>query len=174
MTSSSHTNLATWTISESYICKPQKQQKWHVSLFLSFSHDLSSFEMIYSVFGKFVTFFTLSLNSVVVGLDTICNKSYEMIWFESFEWVVCLTQNFLWRTCHACMHGIHARNWIKNMSPLKLHLNVSTMNNHSLRAVRVSITIFKSFLFVEAACRGFFFLQFYDVAKMAIIHNKMI
>jgi hypothetical protein len=146
MTSSSHTNLATSTISESHICKPQKTQKWHVvslSLFLSFSHDLSSFEIIYSVFGKFVTFCTLSLNSVLVGLDTIRNNSYEMIWFESFEWVVCLTQNFLWRTCHACMHAwIHARNWIKNTSPLKSHVNVPTMNNHSLRAVRVSITIF--------------------------------
>ncbi len=79
MTSSSHTNLATSTISESHICKPQKTQKWHVSLFLSFSHNLSSFEIIYSVFGKFVTFFTLSLNSVGVGLDTIRNNSYELI-----------------------------------------------------------------------------------------------
>jgi hypothetical protein len=76
MTSSWHTNLATSTISKSHICKPQKHKN---GTSLSFSHDLSSFEMIYSDFGKFVTFFTLSLNSVVVGLDTSCNKSYEMI-----------------------------------------------------------------------------------------------
>lgn len=159
MISSWHTNLATSTISESH--KPQKHKN---GTSLSFSLSLTIFRVLrwyIASLESFVTFFTLSLNSVVVGLDTICNKSYEMIWFESFEWVVCLTQKILWRASHACMHAwIHTRNWIKNMSPLKSHLNVTTMNNHSLRAVRVSINILSFFLFVEAACRGFFSFNF--------------
>lgn len=179
MTSSSHTNLATSTISESHICKPQKQQKWHVSLFLSFSHDLSSFEMIYSaVFGKFATFFTLSLNSVVVGLDTICNKSYEMMWFWKL-WMGCLFDtkfSLAEMPCmHACMNSCQELNQKYVITKIafertnyeQLHLNVPTMNNRIwtyqlwtiIRWERLGFPSpsFKFFWFVEAACRGFFF-----------------
>jgi hypothetical protein len=134
MTSSSHTNLATWTISEPHICKPQKQQKWHVSLFLSFSLSLTIFRVLRWYIAPslesllhFLHFHWILLLWVSTQFATSLMKWCD---FESFEWVVCLTQNFPWRRCHACMHAwIHARNWIKNMSSLKSHLNVPTMNN---------------------------------------------
>jgi hypothetical protein len=177
MTSSSHTNLATsTTISESHICKPQKQKN---GTSLSFSLSLTIFRVLRWYIASlesllhFLHFHWILLLWVSTQFATSLMKWFDSkalnglsVWHKIF---------FGGHAMHACMHAwIHTRNWIKNMSPLKSHLNVTTMNNHSLRAVRVSITIFKFFLFVEAACRGFFFLQFYDVAKVVIIHNKMI
>lgn len=142
MTSPSHTNLATSTISESHICKPQKHKN---GTSLSFSLSLTIFGVLRSYIASLESllhFLTLSLNSVVVGLDTICNK---VLWNNLIRklWMGCLFDTKFSLADMPCMHAwIHARNWIKNMSPLKSHMNVPTMNNHSLRAVRVSITIF--------------------------------
>ncbi len=106
MTSSSHTNLATSTISESHICKPQNNKN---GTSLSFSLSLTIFRVLRWYIAPslesllhFLHFHWILLLWVSTQFAT---KSYEMMWFESFEWVVCLTQKFPWRRCHACMHA---------------------------------------------------------------------